>query len=534
MLLARPRTILAFGLAGFAPGFGAHATVGLPVLPTIALDAAGAPETPSTRRLPPLDKLVLPEEQPQLAALIGALRGPARRDPGLMLSMLDQILVDLPKPTKLRGVVQMIRAFAFEAMDRHQEAIAAIDEAIRLLPEDPGPRIAAATIHLYSNDPGLAADDILRASSLDPRAVLSLKDYEVDGLMHRLDGVRDHKRARQLSERLLALGWTGTGVRSRSELAKAAIQSAVEDGDLARARQLVPLLLDPGASYALLSLKAYQPIWGDIEAFAGPKLKTQWRAYLDEARNRWETGRDMERGADYAAALRSAGANDRLIATFLPLFDGGRDAQHDWSMLFIAPKLASALMSQGRGAEALSMYDLAAQTWPLGSSANALNLAANRANALLYSDRPAEALAQIDLAIQDSHRWPGEVNSDAIAKMHGARACILYALGRAPEAAISATIAAEAGHQREEARVALCRGDLAAARGALIKGLKFPEERPDIVDFMQPSGEPIIPTKYGRSQRAAEDALRRDPLMLAALEPYGRIMAYAENEAAPK
>lgn len=513
-------------------GFG-RAAADVPNPSTTMTSPAVDPEI-RPRGMPPLAELATPEEAPQQAALIDAMRGPVRRDPTLMLSTLDRILADLPKPTRLRGVVQMGRALAFETMDRHQEAAAAIDEAIRLLPDYSGPRLAAAMIHLYSNDPGLAADDILRASELDPRAVQSLEDYEMEGVMHRLDAVRDHKRARQLSERLLALGWTGSGVRSRSDLAKAAIQRAVEDGDLARARELVPSLLDPAAHYALLSLKAYAPIWGEIETSGGPMLKDAWRTYLDEAQRRWEASHDLERGADYAAALRTAGANDRVIATFLPLFDADRNAERDWSLLFVAPKVAGALMSEGRVADAIGVYDRAARTWPLGSSANALNLAANRASALLYADRPADALAQIDLAIRDSHRWPGEVNSDAIAKMHGVRACALYALGRAREAAVSATIAGEAGHPREEARVATCKGDPAGARAALIKGLQFPEERPDIVEFLQPPGEPAVPTAYGRSQRAAEEALRHDPRVLAALEPYGRVMTYAENAAAPK
>jgi tetratricopeptide (TPR) repeat protein len=484
--------------------------------------------------MPPLEKVALPEEQPQMAAMVQALAGINEQDPKAALPILDRALAALPKPTLLRGVLQVYRATALDGMNRTGEAIAAIDEAVRLLPDYSGPLMVASNIHLYSNNAGLAADDLLRASEIDPDAVRLVDDYEVSSLMLRLDSVRDGKRVQRLGDRLLDLGWTGAGVRSRSQLAKAAIQRAVADGDLPRARKLIPSLLDPEASYEFLSINIYKPIWADLEKWGGPRLETQWRMYLDEARHRWEAGNDLERGSDYTAALSAAGALDRLIAGFLPLFDTPRDAENDWPMLFMASKLSAALMSKGRVADAVALYDRAEKTWPLGSSANALNIAANRASALLNSDRPAEALNQIDLAVEDSRRWPGQINADAIVGMHFVRACALHALGRDNEAAVSASIAAPAGHAQLEASIALCMGDPAAARAALIKGFGHPGERASLIMYMQPDGQKAPPTVYGRAQREAIDALRRDPQVLAALAPYGRIMSYARDAAAPK
>jgi tetratricopeptide (TPR) repeat protein len=484
--------------------------------------------------MPPLETVALPEEQPQMAAMLGAFAKMGPQDVKGRLALLDKALVDLPRPTKLRGVVQVTRAMALEHLGRYDEAMAAIGEAIRLLPDYSGPLMTAGEIHLYSNNPGLAADDLLRATEIDPDSAQGVPDYDLDGLMRRLDGVRDRKHAQMLGDRLLDLGWTGAGVRSRTKLAKSAIERAVEAGDLPRARQLIPSLLDPAASYELLSLNAYQPIWADLEAWSGPKLSMQWHMYLDEARRRWDASGDLERGADYAVALTTAGANDRLIAEFLPLFDTPHDAVRNWQMMFIVPKLAQALMYKGQTADAIALFDRAGKIWPLGSTANALNIAANRAVALLNGDRPAEALKQIDLAITDSHNRPGEINTDAIAGMHQVRACALHALGRGNEAAVSATIAAQAGHSLPEIEVAVCTGNMAAARTALIKGLSRPEERPDIAAFLQPEGRPSAPTVYARAQRAANDTLRHDPQVLAAFAPYGRVMAYAANEGAPK
>lgn len=496
--------------------------------------APDAPPPSSSRSMPPLETIALPEEQPTAAALFRALAGVKQGDSKTLLVVLDGALADLPKPTMLRGLVQLYRAMAFETLRRSGEALAAAEEAIRLLPDYSAPLMMASEIHLYSNNPGLAADEFLRAAEIDPDAARSVSDYDLSSLMHRLDALGDRKRAQRLGDRMLDLGWTGEGLHSRTNLARAAIERAVEDGDLPRARRLVPSLLDPGASYKLLTLNMYKPIWPDIEAWAGPKLATQWRMYLDEARRRWAAGGDIERGQDYAEALAEAGAYDRLIAEFLPVFDAPHKADEDWAMLFIAPKLASALVIRGRVADAMAMYDHADKIWPLGSSANALNLVANRASALLTVDRPAEALKQIDLAIADTHRWGSEINSDAIAGMHAVRACALKALGRGSEAVISGAIAAQAGRAILALNVAVCMGDQAAARTALLKAITRPEERPGIALFLQPDGQALPQAAYAQAQRNAADALRHDPQILAAFAAYGRVLDYASNAGAPK
>lgn len=491
-------------------------------------------ERPASSAMPPIDQLARPDEQAVLAELARAMGGPDSRNPKTLLPVLDRILAKLPRPTMLRGYVQLIRAAVFGALDRHAEAIAAVEESIRLLPGYAGPLLAAAEIYLYSNNPGLASDALIRASEIDPEDVRRAGDYETSGLLQRLDAIRDQKRARLLSDRLLAIGWTGSGVGSRSQLAAMAIRQAMSDGDVTRARSLVPNLLEPGATYQLLADRAFEPIWPDLEKWAGPNLSNQWALYLTEARKRWLAGGDLERGVDYVSALRSAGDFDTIIAEFLPRFDKPIDPKHDWPLLFIAPKLVSALMTRGRTDDALGLYKKASQSWPLGSSANALNLYANEASALLYADRTAEALATIDAAIADSHRWPGEINVDAIGGMHKARACILHALGRDGEAAVSASIAGQVGHASERAELALCMGKPAEAEAALLKAFAVPEERSAAIGFMQPDDSPVIPTAYARKRRADMEALRRNPRLLAALAPFGRILPFTLSDGAPK
>jgi len=496
--------------------------------------SADAPEPPASSAMPAIDKLARPDEQAQLAEIMRALGGPNGRNPKALLPVLDGILAKLPRPTMLRGYLQTARAAALGALDRHAEAIVAVEEAVRLLPDYAGPLLTAAGIYLYSNNPGLASDALIRASEIDPQDVRRASDYETGGLLQRLDAVRDQKRARILSDRLLAIGWTGSGVGSRSQLAAMAIRQAMTEGDVARARSLVPSLLEPGATYQLLADRAYNAIWPDLEQWAGPSLSNQWSMYLTEARKRWVTSGELERGGDYASALRSAGDLDTLIAEFLPQFDRPLDPRRDWPLLFIAPRLVNALMTRGRTDDALGVYKRASRAWPIGSSANALNIYANEASTLLYADRPAEALARIDAAIEDSHRWAGEINVDAIGGMHQARACALHALGRDTEAAVSASVAAQVGHVSERAELALCMDKPAEAEAAVLKAFAVPEERTAAIGFMQPDDSPVMPTAYARKRRAGLDALRGNPQLLAALAPFGRILPFTLSDGAPK
>jgi len=496
--------------------------------------AADAPERPASSAMPPIDQLARPEELAVLAELARAMNGPDARNPKTLLPVLDRILAKLPRPTMLRGYVQLVRAAVFGALDRHAEAIAAVEESIRLLPGYAGPLMTAAGIYLYSNNPGLASDALIRASEIDPEDVRRASDYETIGLLNRLDAIRDHKRARLLSDRLLAIGWTGSGVVSRSQLAFRVIRQAMGEGDVVRARSLVPSLLQPSASYQLLADLSYSAIWPDLEKAAGPNLSSRWSLYLAEARKRWLANGDLERGVDYASALQTAGDLDTLIAEFLPRFDKPLAPQRDWPLLFIAPKLVNALLTRGRTDDALGVYKKASPSWPIGSSANALNLYANEANALLYADRPAEALARIDAAIADSHRWPGEINVDAIAGMHQTRACALHALGRDADAAVSASVATQVGHVTQRVELALCMDKPAEAEAALLKAFADPEERTEAIGFMQPDSSPVVPTAYARKRRADLDGLRSSPRLLAALAPVGRILPFALSDGAPK
>lgn len=483
--------------------------------------------------LPPPEQTVSESELAPLSEMLDALGNADPADPKAMLTAFDKVLQKLPEPTKFRGVVQFYRAGILTSEDRSAESQDAIEESIRLLPEYSGPLILAAWIYSYSDRPGTGADYLLRASRLDPGEVRKVEDYEIGNLLLRLRNARDDQRVEAVSQRLLEIGWTGTGVSTRSGLALEVIERKMEDGDVAGSRALISKLLLPTHSRTLLVDNRFKDIWPDVEKWAGPKQELQWAIYLAEARDRWQASKSLEALGDYSQALLTAGHDETAIRELLPQLQRELDPEDDYDLLFLVSGLAGALARQGRWQDVDAMYQRAEKAWPLGSSANALNIAANRAKWLLFKGSFADGLKLMDAAIADARARGPEVNSDALGTMQHYRACLLHELGRDREAEVAAAIASRASRPATVAFQHLCMGNEAKARQVLIDALSDDNDRDDVLIFVQRSDEPPVQSDYGRKMSERTQTLRSDPALLSAVAKYGRVLPYSVSDGAP-
>ncbi len=216
------------------------------------------------------------EERRLLAESLSQMFEGGEGDAAAALIPLDQMLVKLKEPTKLRGFVQFLRAQALAAQERDAAAREAIDESIRLLPGYSAPLMSASRLYTYADQPGPAADYLMRASEIDPHVVREVDEYDIDSLFHRLSAQRDKRRAKLLSERLLKIGWLGNSLGSRSRLALYAISARMEEGDVTGARGFVTKLILPEHFQTLLIQNRYRDLWPDIEQWAGRELEKQW------------------------------------------------------------------------------------------------------------------------------------------------------------------------------------------------------------------------------------------------------------------
>lgn len=483
--------------------------------------------------LPPLEGLALPSERAVLNELILDWTRSGAPSWDDLLRSNDEALRKLREPTRLRGYVQFSRATALFALDRDAEALQAVEESIRLLPEYSGPLILGAWILGYAGEPGRGADYLLRASYKDPDSLRNLEDYEVNGLIQRLRDANDEKRIRVLSDRLLEIGWLGRRLGSRSSLALDAIKRRMAEGELERARALVPQLIVPAHSRSLLIDNRYRALWPDIEKWAGPKLERQWMIYLTEARERWAASKDLQTVEDYTGALLAAGHQRTVIRDILPLFAKGIDPRDDYELMFVATGVARSLAHDGRWNEIELLYRRAQAAWPLGEHANALNIAANHARWLLFRGSYAEALKKMEEAIEDARNWGSQVNLGALVTMHMYRTCMLRELGRDDETAVSIATVTSGGRPEDAAWMYLCLDNPAGARNALIAGLTDDRTRTDVLAFVQPSKTPPIDCDFGRRIDAGLAALKADPVLLREVVKYGRVLPYDIAEGAP-
>ena len=482
--------------------------------------------------LPRPEQIARPQERLALQHLRALFNGPdeARLHP---LLALDAILAETSGPSPLRGVVQFLRAPSLMNDHRNAEALAAIEESVRLLPAYSGPLMLAASIEAYNDRPDVGGDNLSRAITLDPAWAQRLDDHELANLVTRLRQRHDDRRIALIAERLFANGWHGDDLILRSSLARDRIKARMAEGDLAGARSALPYLQFPPHARELLMGLPYASLWPDIEAWTGPLQRDQWRSYLADARAQWQAGHDPAHAEAYGRALDAAGYDRTLVRDMLPLLMGPLDPSGDYQRIWTVARVASALSRLGRWDEADALFAHMLTIWPFGTDANALNFTANRARLLLLRGRTRDALDLIDRSIAFAERRNGEVSSAPLAAMHSVRACALHRLRRDAEARSSVAIAAADGDVDNMVFTFLCLERPEAARTFLIHALAQEGLRSDVADFLQPDDSPRDGEALSRSLTAARESLRHDPALLRAIAPYARILPYSARAGAP-
>lgn len=494
-------------------------------LPPVATPASAEPLPDPTLIATPRERAAVE----RLTALVTAGES-ARANP---MAELDLLLASLPEQTPLRGYAQYLRAIVLLGEDRDREARSAIEESIRLLPSYSGPLLVAARMEAFGDRPAMGADYLLRASEIDPEIVRDSGDFELSALISRLRQTDEDRRLVRLAERLFEIGWQGEDLDLRSGLAADLIRARLGAGDVAGARAALPNLVAPDDARRLLIATAYRPIWPALEEWVGPLQRRQWQVYLTEVRARWRASRDPRHAASYARALSRAGRDETLVREMLPVLMATLDARDDYFLLWSVASVAEALARMDRWDEADALFAHTLRTWPLGSDANALNLAANRARLRLMRGDSARALPMIDAAIADAGRYRGHVSVAPLGATHFVRACALHRLGRGAEALRSVVIASAGAPVDSVVSMYLCMGRPEAARTVLIDHLAREEMRAQIAEFVQIDDEQPVASEFARSLHAGKQALKGDPPFLERVRPHARILHYSARAGVP-
>jgi tetratricopeptide (TPR) repeat protein len=466
-------------------------------------------------------QIATPEEQPLVLRLADAV-AMIRSDPKGSLAATDVLLAELQKPTQFRGSVQLARAMAFAATQQFEKAVPAIDEAIRLQPTSPVPKLFGTLIFTFTGNPGRAADLWLAASRESPDFARTQDAYVTMALLGRLDDSGDRRRADLVRVRLIDIGYPDA-----SDYVIAVIRSRMKDGDVKGAQELIPSLVKPVEFASLLSDNKFRSLWPNIEAWAGAQLEGQWQSYLEAAKRRWDSSRSFDSAVAYALALDQVDDQATIIAEFEPALTAEPGLVDSQYAQFLVATVGRALIATGRVDDGFKLFERFAGLWPFASDVRGLNVESNWAKQELEQGRYVEAVKRIDAVIQSSVARGPEINSSALAAMHAVKVCALHKLSRYPETVESIALITSQQRYVQTAYLSVlaCTGHRAAAKSFLLGQLADPDYYPFALDFVQPRiNRPT--SAYLAEQQRFYDELRKDVDILRAVDKVGRKLSF--------
>ncbi|MGR6330039.1 hypothetical protein ACU5AX_13310 [Sphingomonas sp. XXL09] len=480
------------------------------------------------------DPLAMTTDEGDRAVMAEVASAVSSRTPDL--ARLDVLLTKLPRPTPLRGMVQTVRAGVLANRQDAGPAVTAIEEALRLLPDDPRPKLVAAGIFTFSGSPQRAADLWIDASRLSPEFARMSDRYMIMALIGRLTDIGDRIRADRLSVRMAEIGFS-TGLASeRSNGALARTREAVRENQVDAAMLSVTAISDPLHLLTLYVDQRYAVLWPRIAEWAGSDLTAQSRRYLEELRADWQAGNSFETAVPYARRLSSLQAHSVIIALFLPMFDRVRPGgEQQEEAEFLAPVVARALALQGRQAEARALLAKVAAAMPANDQGNALNIdGAYLTLASAQADWP-DVMRRADAFLARAKTLGPSVNKSASLQVQAWRACALHHLGQEGEAqrAMADVALAEALLPEPAMNLYICRGEAGRARALVLSRLADPLTRDWALRFVQPTAPDIVLTPLDRLMKPVSQAVRDTPEVIVATKKVGRILPGPVNASIP-
>lgn len=489
---------------------GAWNAIGAAVMLAVAAPSA------AQRNLPPpadaSERALLPE--------VGDVLGGGRPD----MRRLDALLTRLPRPTPLRGLVQLARAMLIGQSNDYAGAVPLAEEALRLLPDQPQPKLLLAELLTFTGAPQRAADLWLAASQQAPEIAREGDAYSISALIGRLTDLGDATRARIVAARMGEIGMVRLLAPDRTDAAMAQVKLLAEKGDWDGARRGLADVARPNALKTLLVDDRYRSLWPAIEAQGGADLEPAQRRWFTAVRDEWQRDRNAETAVNYARLLASVDEYATVVSLFAPMFAGQKLELDDPQIWFLAPVVARATAETGRPADARALLERlnaardADQTMRLNASGNLANLS-------YLTQHWDEVVSETATWLRIAKELGPAVNSSAVLQVSSLRACALIKLGRTEDAAplVGNILLAQRASPQPAMTLFLCQGDLNRLRTLMIARLADKDGRSWALSVVQPGGASgKLPQEV--AERQMLDQLRRDPAVMTAAAKVGRIL----------
>lgn len=489
------RFVVAAGLAALAPAASARA------------------QDPLVATTDPADRTVMAEAAAAVAA----------RPPDL--PRLDAVLAKLPRPTPLRGMVQSVRAEALARTNRNGDALAALEESLRLLPDHPAPKLIGAHILTFAGAPQRGADLWMLASTAAPEMARRSDQYVMGALIGRLREMGDGARADRLEARMGEIGYATALAPARSSAALARVRLDVAAARTDEARSALTGVGDPRHLLELYLDRRYEALWPRIAEWSGPAFQPQLVRHLEDLRREWAAGDNPESAANYARVLAGLGEHKAVVTLFLPALERSDLGPATPGVEFLTPVVARSLASTGRETEARALVARVAALFPGDRTGRDLNFSGALITADLNQHRWGDVLTGSTAWLMKAEALGPSVNDASKLQVRSYRGCALWKTGRRTEAEpeMAAVLLGQAIMPAWALRVHMCRDDQAAARDLLIASLADESRRSWALGIVQPA---VLATHnpLADADHAFLETLRRDPEVLAAVEKVGRVL----------
>ena len=479
-----------------------------------------------------VDPLVMTTDPGDVAVMAEASLAVAGSKPDI--TRLNAVLAKLPRPTPLRGVVQTVRAWVLAAASDMGPAVTTVEEALRLLPDDPRPKLAATYIFTFSGSPQRAADLWMRASQESPDMARLSDRYLMTALVSRLTDIGDGVRADRVSARLGEIGFSAALAPERSSAALARTRDAALNPRGDDAQSLVTAIGDPNDLLSLYVDRKYKSLWPRIAEWAGTDLEPQSLRYLEELRADWTAADDFDTAAPYARRLASMEAYSAVVTLFLPMFDDDKWNNEQNGAEFLAPIVARSLARLGRVKEADDLLVKVAASMPVPDGGRGLNIDGTYVNlAATQTDWP-QLLVRADTFLEHAKPIANIINQSAMIEVLAWRACALSRLGRSTDAqrAMATVVLAGSAAPNSVMSMYTCLGEVAAARTFIIARLADENTRTWALRFVQPVRNNMT-TPLDRLINPIALEVRNAPDVLAAVNAVGRILPKPVSKTLP-
>ena len=453
--------------------------------------------------------------------------------PDEALRRLDAMARRLKEPRQ-KGLVALARSHVLNRLNRPEEARKAAAEAIRLMPGDAAPLLAAADIEIYADRPREAVDLIARAEEAGAAHLAHMPEYDVGALVSRLTAQNEQSALETLARILFLAGWKGAA-DTEAALGLALIEARLRAGDTAGATPLLPRIVYPEAVRRLVTERRFGPVRDQAAAQAGPRFEKMWAAYLSRTSADWLKHRHERALTAYAHALRAADHFGMLLATFMPVVEASDVRLQQHALLHLSPSLSEALARRGEWERAYALLERVAARWPENETVLGMNARLAHAWLLLNQGRAAEALAGFDRALAHGARFPEQVSEANFARIHGRRACSLHVLGREARNSDSWRFVAERRARFPNAFVeaALCLDEPELARAVLLEAMGNEATWDDVVGYMQPPPLRPFPSALMKRIAAHFQQMRTDPELREAALRHVRFLEEPMEAGAP-